>query len=50
MTNVIVNEDGDLTITVSDVGVKGDPGDQHVYAQSTAPSSPNENDIWIETP
>jgi hypothetical protein len=35
-------------IEIIDVGPQGPPGLQNVYVQSTAPTSPNLNDIWIQ--
>lgn len=36
------------TIEIAVEGPQGPPGVQNVFVQSTAPTSPNLNDIWIQ--
>jgi hypothetical protein len=35
-------------VEITTVGPQGPPGLKNVYVQSTAPTSPNLNDIWIQ--
>lgn len=35
-------------VEITTVGPQGPPGLQNVYVQTTAPTAPNLNDIWIQ--